>query len=93
MAYTQKDFNGSLDTIKAGRVKQRANKFWIDYVCLRRGMDDLIKTGHYFHSGSTVWRNMKAQYGKGKIRIFGGAVEAYVFDAIKAVSFSVVGVE
>lgn len=55
-------------------------------------MDNLIKTGNAFCSNRTVWRNMNAQYGYGKIRVFGDAVEAYVFSATKAVSFNVVGI-
>lgn len=55
-------------------------------------MDNLIKTGSALCSNRTVWRNMNAQYGQGKIRVFGESVEAYVFSATKAVSFNVVGI-
>lgn len=92
MAYEKNDFNSAIETIKAARIKQRAYRFWFDYIDLRKEMDNLIKTGNAFCSNRTVWRNMNAQYGYGKIRVFGGAVEAYVFSAIKAVSFNVAGI-
>lgn len=92
MAYTNIDFKNSTETIKAQLIKQRAYRFWFDYLDLRKEMDNLIKTGNAFCSNRTVWRNMNAQYGYGKIRVFGGAVEAYVFGATKAVSFNVAGI-
>lgn len=92
MAYKNSDFKNSAETIKAKLIKQRAYRFWLDYHELRKEMDNLIKTGNAFCSNRTVWRNMNAQYGYGKIRVFGEAVEAYVFSATKAVSFNVVGI-
>lgn len=92
MAYKNSDFKKTAETIKAAQIKQRAYRFWLDYHDLRKEMDNLIKTGSAFCSNRTVWRNMNAQYGQGKIRVFGGAVEAYVFGAKKAVSFNVVGI-
>lgn len=92
MAYEKNDFNSAIESIKAERIKRRAFTFWLDYRDLRKEMDTLIKTGCAFCCNRTVWRNMNAQYGQGKIRVFGGAVEAYVFGATKAVSFNVVGI-
>lgn len=92
MAYEKNDFNSAVETIKAARIKQRAYRFWLDYHDLRKEMYNLINTGNAFCSNRTVWRNMNAQYGQGKIRVFGGAVDAYVFGATKAVSFNVVGI-
>ena len=93
MAYEKNDFNSAIETIKAARIKQRAYRVWLDYRDLRKEMDNLIKTGSAFCSNRTVWRNMNTQYGQGKIRVFGGSVEAYVFGATKAVSFNVVGID
>ena len=92
MAYEKNDLNSAREKIKAARIKQRAFRFWLDYRDLRKEMDTLIKTGSAFCSNRTVWRNMNAQYGQGKIRVFGGAVDAYVFSAIRAVSFNVTGI-
>lgn len=92
MAYKNSYFKNSAEAIKAKLIKQRAYRFWLDYHDLRKEMDNLIKTGNAFCSNRTVWRNMNAQYGYGKIRVFGEAVEAYVFGATKAVSFNVVGI-
>lgn len=91
MAYEKNDFNSAIEKIKASRIKQRAFRFWLDYRDLRKEMDTLIKIGSAFCSNRTVWRNMNAQYGQGKIRVFGGAVDAYVFSATRAVSFNVTG--
>lgn len=92
MAFKNSDFKNSAETIKAARIKQRAYRFWLDYHDLRKKMDNLIKTGYASCSNMTVWRNMNAKYGKGKIRLFGGSVEAYVFSGTKVVSFNIVGI-
>lgn len=92
MAYGKNDFNIAIETIKAQRIKQRANRFWLDYCDLRKEMDTLIETGYAFCSNGTVWRNMKAQYRQGKSRLLGGTIEVYVYGAVRSVDFKVVGI-